>query len=114
MVHLRAPKVEAVVQEVPDVVPAGDPEGDLLMVAGAPPTARSTWPCAPSREGTQDRPRAPAPPEPAAEEPGDVLKRYKKSAGPERNWASSCGSPGKYLVDAQASTKVQGKPLQAV
>src|SRR2546425_4715851 len=32
MIHLRAAKVEAVVQDVPDVVPAGDPEGDLLLV----------------------------------------------------------------------------------
>jgi 2-oxoglutarate ferredoxin oxidoreductase subunit alpha len=32
MVQLRAAKVEAVVQDVPDVVPVGDPEGDLLLV----------------------------------------------------------------------------------
>src|SRR6185369_13215118 len=32
MVRLRAAKVEAVVRDVPDVVPAGDPEGDLLLV----------------------------------------------------------------------------------
>ena len=33
MVRLRAAKVEAIVQDVPDVVPAGDPDGDLLIVA---------------------------------------------------------------------------------
>jgi len=33
MVRLRAAKVEAVVQDVPDVEVAGDPEGDLLIVA---------------------------------------------------------------------------------
>src|SRR6187399_1458051 len=32
MVRLRAAKVEAIVKDVPDVVPAGDPEGDLLIV----------------------------------------------------------------------------------
>ena len=32
MERLRAAKVEAVVQDVPDVVPAGDPDGDLLIV----------------------------------------------------------------------------------
>src|SRR5439155_413505 len=32
MVRLRAAKVAAVVQDVPDVVPAGDPDGDLLLV----------------------------------------------------------------------------------
>ena len=33
MVRLRAAKVEGIVQDVPDVVPAGDPDGDLLIVA---------------------------------------------------------------------------------
>src|SRR5271169_4557339 len=33
MVRLRAAKVEAIVQDVPDVVPAGDADGDLLIVA---------------------------------------------------------------------------------
>src|SRR5580700_4078993 len=32
MVRLRAAKVEAIGQEVPDVVPAGDPDGDLLII----------------------------------------------------------------------------------
>ena len=33
MVRLRAEKVEAIVQDVPDAVPAGDASGDLLIVA---------------------------------------------------------------------------------
>src|SRR5579872_4031632 len=33
MVRLRAAKVEAVANDIPDVVPAGDPSGDLLIVA---------------------------------------------------------------------------------
>ena len=33
MVRMRAAKVEAIAQDVPDVVPAGDPDGDLLIVA---------------------------------------------------------------------------------
>src|SRR6266571_413816 len=32
MVRLRAAKVEAIGQDVPDVVPAGDPDGDLLII----------------------------------------------------------------------------------
>src|SRR5438445_114393 len=32
MVRLRAAKVEAIGQDVPDVVPAGDPDGDLLVI----------------------------------------------------------------------------------
>ena len=33
MVRLRAAKVEAIGQDIPDLVPAGDPDGDLLIVA---------------------------------------------------------------------------------
>src|SRR6201981_528672 len=33
MVRLRAAKVEAVTQDIPDLIPAGDPDGDLLIVA---------------------------------------------------------------------------------
>src|SRR6201997_2623451 len=33
MVRIRAAKVAAIAQEIPDVVPAGDPQGDLLIVA---------------------------------------------------------------------------------
>ena len=33
MVRLRAEKVAAIVQDIPDVVPAGDADGDLLIVS---------------------------------------------------------------------------------
>ena len=33
MVRLRAEKVAGIVQDIPDVVPAGDPSGELLIVA---------------------------------------------------------------------------------
>src|SRR5580700_7174488 len=33
MIRMRAAKVQAISQDVPDVVPAGDPDGDLLIVA---------------------------------------------------------------------------------
>src|SRR5260370_7717692 len=33
MVRIRAAKVAAVAQDIPNVLPAGDPEGDLLIVA---------------------------------------------------------------------------------
>ena len=32
MVRIRAAKVAGIAQDIPDVVPAGDPEGDLLIV----------------------------------------------------------------------------------
>src|SRR6202047_178891 len=34
MVRIRAAKVAAIVQDIPDIVPAGDGHGDLLIVAG--------------------------------------------------------------------------------
>src|SRR5450432_826758 len=33
MVRIRAAKVEGIAQDIPDVVPAGDPDGELLIVA---------------------------------------------------------------------------------
>src|SRR6201984_720886 len=33
MVRIRAAKVEGIVQDIPDLVPAGDPDGELLIVA---------------------------------------------------------------------------------
>jgi len=48
MVRLRAAKVEAVVQDVPDVVPAGDPDGDLLIVGWGSTYGPSPPRCAPS------------------------------------------------------------------
>src|SRR4029077_1303995 len=33
MVRIRAAKIDAIVQDIPNVLPAGDPEGDLLIVS---------------------------------------------------------------------------------
>src|SRR5208282_4164439 len=33
MVRIRAAKIDAIVQDVPNVLPSGDPEGDLLLVS---------------------------------------------------------------------------------
>ena len=67
MVQLRAAKVEAIVADVPDVVPAGDPDGELLIVGwGSTYGAITAALRAAARAGPADRPRAPAPPQPAA------------------------------------------------
>ena len=55
MVRLRAAKVEAIAQDVPDVVPAGDPDGDLLIVAWG-----STYGSITAALKTQRAPRATA------------------------------------------------------
>jgi len=114
MVHLRAAKVEAVVQDVPDVVPAGDPEGDLLLVGWGSTYGSITAALRAQREKGRRighvhlRHLHPLP-----KNLGEVLKRYRKVVVPEMNlgqlrWVLRA----KYLVDAQGLNKVQGKPFK--
>ncbi len=114
MVHLRAAKVEAVVQDVPDVVPAGDPEGDLLLVGWGSTYGAITAALRAQREKGRRighvhlRHLHPLP-----RNLGEVLKRYGKIVVPEMNlgqlrWVLRA----KYLVDAQGLNKVQGKPFK--
>jgi 2-oxoglutarate/2-oxoacid ferredoxin oxidoreductase subunit alpha len=114
MVHLRAAKVEAVVQDVPDVVPAGDPEGDVLIVGWGSTYGAITAALRAQRERGRKighvhlRHLNPLP-----RNLGDVLKRYRKVVVPEMNlgqllWVLRA----KYLVDAQGLNKVQGKPFK--
>src|SRR3989441_8382523 len=114
MVHLRAAKVEAVVQDVPDVVPAGDPEGDLLLVGWGSTYGSITAALRAQREKGRRighvhlRHLHPLP-----KNLGEGLKRYLKIVVPEMNlgqlrWVLRA----KYLVDAQGLNKVQGKPFK--
>jgi len=114
MVHLRAAKVEAVVQDVPDVVPAGDPEGELLLVGWGSTYGSITAALRAQREKGRRighvhlRHLHPLP-----KNLGEVLKRYRKVVVPEMNlgqlrWVLRA----KYLVDAQGLNKVQGKPFK--
>ena len=115
MVRLRAAKVEAIVQDVPDVVPAGDPDGRLLIVGWGSTYGAITAALQPERaQGPPHRPRPPAPPEPAAEEP-----RRGAEALPTRSWCPEMNMGqlvmvlrAKYLVDAQGYNKMQGKPFK--
>jgi 2-oxoglutarate/2-oxoacid ferredoxin oxidoreductase subunit alpha len=114
MVRLRAAKVAAVVQDVPEVVPAGDPDGDLLLVGwgstyGAITAALGAQRAKGRRIGhVHLRYLNPLP-----RNLGDVLKRYKKVVVPEMNlgqlvWVLRA----KYLIDAQGFNKIQGKPFK--
>ncbi len=114
MVHLRAAKVEAVVQEVPDVVPAGDPEGDLLMVGWGSTYGAITVALRAQREKGRKighvhlRHLNPLP-----KNLGAVLKRYKKVLVPEMNLGQLVWLlRARFLVDAQGLNKVQGKPFK--
>ena len=115
MVHLRAQKVEAVVADVPDVVPAGDPDGDLLIVGWGSTFGAITAALRGARERgvgrvghVHLRHLNPLP-----KNLGAVLGRYRKVLVPELNlgqlhWILRA----KYLVDAISYPKVQGKPFK--
>src|ERR1700758_3087644 len=114
MVRLRAAKVEAVADDIPDAVPAGDQSGDLLILAwgsthGPIPAALKT-----AREKGQSvghvhlRHLNPLP-----RNLGDVLKRYKHILVPEMKMGQLVMIlRARYLVDAQGYNKIQGKPFK--
>jgi 2-oxoglutarate ferredoxin oxidoreductase subunit alpha len=114
MVRLRAAKVEAIAQDVPDVVPVGDPDGDLLLVGwgstyGAITAALRAQRGKGKRIGhVHLRWLNPLP-----RNLGEVLKRYKKVVVPEMNMGQLVWLlRAKYLVDAEGFNKIQGKPFK--
>jgi 2-oxoglutarate ferredoxin oxidoreductase subunit alpha len=114
MVRLRAAKVAAVVQDVPDAVPAGDPDGDLLLVGwgstyGSITAALRAQRAKGRRIGHVHLRHL----NPLPKNLGEVLKRYRKVVVPEMNlgqllWVLRA----KYLVDAEGLNKIQGKPFK--
>jgi 2-oxoglutarate ferredoxin oxidoreductase subunit alpha len=114
MVELRAAKVQAVVADVPDVSPAGDPDGELLIVGwgsthGAISAALATQRERGRRIGhVQLRHLNPLP-----KNLGDVLKRYRRVLVPELNMGQLLWLlRARYLVDAVGYPKMQGKPFK--
>ncbi len=114
MVRLRAAKVEAVVQDIPDVVPAGDPDGDLLIVGWGSTYGAITAALRAQREKGRRighvhlRHLNPLP-----GNLGEVLKRYRRVLVPELNMGQLLWVlRAKYLVDAVGYPKVQGKPFK--
>src|ERR1700674_1008185 len=114
MVRMRAAKVEAIGQDVPDVVPVGDPDGDLLIVAwgstyGAVTAAVKTQRAAGHRIGhVHLRYLNPLP-----RNLGQVLERYNKVLVPEMNMGQLLMLlRAKYLVDAEGYNKIQGQPFK--
>jgi 2-oxoglutarate ferredoxin oxidoreductase subunit alpha len=114
MVRLRAEKVERIAQDIPAIVPAGDPEGDLLIIGwGSTYGAITAALRAQRAKGKKKighvhlRHLNPLP-----SDLGEVMKRYRKIVVPEMNlgqlvWVLRA----KYLVDAVGFNKVQGKPF---
>jgi len=114
MVRLRAAKVAAVVQDVPDVAPAGDPDGDLLLVGWGstygPITAALGAQRAKGRRIGHVHLRHL---NPLPKNLGEVLKRYRKVVVPEMNMGQLLWVlRAKYLVDAEGLNKIQGKPFK--
>jgi 2-oxoglutarate ferredoxin oxidoreductase subunit alpha len=114
MVRLRAAKVEAIAQDVPDVVPAGDPEGDLLLVGWGSTYGPITAALRAQREKKRKighvhlRHLNPLP-----RNLGSVLKRYKRVVVPEMNMGQLVWVlRARYLVDAEGFNKIQGKPFK--
>lgn len=116
MVRIRAAKVEAIAQDVPDVVPAGDPEGDLLIVAWGSTYGAITAALGPMREKGHRighvhlRHLNPLP-----RNLDEVMRRYKHVLVPEMNMGQlSFVLRGKFLVDAIGFNKIQGRPFKQV
>jgi 2-oxoglutarate ferredoxin oxidoreductase subunit alpha len=114
MVRLRAAKVAGVVQDVPDVVPAGDPDGDLLLVGWG-----STYgPITAALRAQRDKGRRIGHVHlrylnPLPGNLGEVMKRYKKVVVPEMNMGQLVWVlRAKYLIDAEGFNKIQGKPFK--
>jgi 2-oxoglutarate ferredoxin oxidoreductase subunit alpha len=114
MVRLRAAKVEAVADDIPDVVPSGDQSGDLLIVAWGSTHGPITAALKTARAKGQSvghvhlRHLNPLP-----KNLGEVLKRYRHVLVPEMNMGQLLMIlRAKYLVDAQGYNKIQGKPFK--
>ncbi len=114
MVRLRAAKVEAIAQDVPDAVPAGDPDGDLLIVAwgstyGAITAALKTQRDKGYRIGHVHLRHL----NPLPRNLGQLLGRYDKVLVPEMNMGQLVMVlRAKYLVDAESYSKIQGQPFK--
>jgi 2-oxoglutarate/2-oxoacid ferredoxin oxidoreductase subunit alpha len=114
MVRLRAAKVEAVAQDIPDLVPAGDPDGDLLIVAwgstyGAITAGLKTMRTKGHRIGHVHLRHL----NPLPRNLGELLGRYRQVLVPEMNLGQlSMLLRAKFLVDAQGYNKIQGQPFK--
>ena len=114
MVRIRAAKVEAIAQDIPDIVPEGDPDGDLLIVAWGSTHGSITAAVKSQRElghrigHVHLRHLNPFP-----RNLGEVLKRYKQVLVPELNMGQLLWLlRAKFLVNAIGLNKIQGRPFK--
>src|SRR5689334_6766391 len=114
MVRIRAAKVEAIAQDIPDAVPAGDPDGELLIVAwGSTQGAITAAVKAQRAQGRKIGHVHLRHLNPLPANLGDVLQRYKAVLVPELNMGQLLWVlRAKYLVDAIGLNKIQGRPFK--
>src|SRR6202521_2278057 len=86
MVRIRAAKVAGIAQDIPEIVPAGDPEGELLIVAWGSPHGAITAAVRAQREkGHKIGHVHLRHLNPLAPNLGEVIARYKRVLVPELN-----------------------------
>src|ERR1700751_4229544 len=114
MVRIRAAKVDAITQDVPNVMPNGDPDGDLLIVSWGSTFGSITQSLKAQREKGRKighlhlRYLNPLP-----ANVGDILKRYKNVLVPGLNMGQILWVlRAKYLVPAIGLNKIQGRPFK--
>jgi 2-oxoglutarate/2-oxoacid ferredoxin oxidoreductase subunit alpha len=114
MVRIRAAKVAAIVQDVPNVLPEGDPEGDLLVVSWGSTAGSITAAVKAARaKGRRIGHLHLRYLNPLPSNVGDVLQRYKRVLVPELNMGQLLWIlRAKYLVDAVGLNKIQGRPFK--
>src|ERR1700681_24260 len=114
MVRIRAAKVAAIAQDIPDIVPAGDAEGDLLIIAWGSTHGAITAAVRAQREkGHKIGHVHLRHLNPLAPNLGEVIARYKRVLVPELNMGQLLWVlRAKYLVDAVGLNKIQGRPFK--
>ena len=115
MVNLRAAKVAAIAADIPPIDVRGDVDAEVLIVGWG-----STWAAIDAavqrrrRAGTKVASIHLVHLNPLPSDLGEVLGRYRRVIVPELNSGQLCNVlRAKYLVDAQALTKVQGLPFKS-
>jgi 2-oxoglutarate ferredoxin oxidoreductase subunit alpha len=116
MVRIRAAKVEAVAQDIPEIEPVGDAEGDLLIIAwGSTHGAITAAVKAQRAEGRRIGHVHLRHLNPLPTNLGEVIKRFKKVLVPELNMGQLLWVlRAKYLVDAVGLNKIQGRPFKQI
>ena len=114
MVRVRAAKVAAVGQDIPHVLPEGDPSGDLLVVSWGSTAGSITAAVKSARaQGCKIGHLHLRYLNPLPGNVGEILKRYKKVLVPELNMGQLLWVlRAKYLVDAVGLNKIQGRPFK--